>query len=1028
MPDLLHVPPGMDVPVDSFTDARADHGTADPYLDGFDPELDEFFDPSVDDPIPCPQDDDCAQAVDRLVHRHQLEAHGRKVARVPRDYNKLRSKFCGMPVDIIERTFDCTTQFYQWLQIDNYRKHFRTRTPAANVKRRNEPVATDTFMSDTPAVDNGCKYAQIFVGRESLVTDIYPIPTDKAFVDALEDNIRKRGAMDKLISDRAKSEISNRVKDILRSYHISDYQSEPKHQHQNFAERRYQTVKKLTNRVLDRSGAPPNCWLLAVLYVVFILNRLATQSLDWRTPLEKLTGETPDISPILKYDFYEPVYFATDAALETPKQTTFPSGIHESPGYFVGFGDNVGDALTYKILTKETQKIIFRSNVRTALSLEDRNKRLDDPDGESVAKPIVQSTRQQAYTMDPVDNAIRDIQAEQLPATFDPAHLPDSYIGRSYLTQPTDEGERFRATMRKKVVQTDGENTEETPSNIKFLVSVDRPNIPDEIRTYGELLEIFTRQNEDDNDPEAVLWRYKSIKAHQGPIKKGHKDWKGSAYNVLVEWETGEETYEPLHVIAADDPVTCAIYAKRNNLLNTPGWKRFKTNIKNTKKLIRVMKQARLKSYNNTVVYQYGFKVPKTPEQAIQFDLENGNTLWQDAMKLEMEMMKEYQVFESKGIGGRPPSADYRKIRVHFVFAVKHDGRHKARLVAGGHLTPPPATSVYSGVVSLRSLRLVIFLAELNDLQLWGGDIGQAYLEAKTKEKLYIVAGKGFGDLEGHTLIIYKALYGLRTSGIRWHERFADTLRDLGFKPSKADPDVWYRKHDGWYEYIAVYVDDLAIASKDPKEIIRALKEDHKYKLKGVGEISFHLGCDFGRDPDGTLWFGPRKYVGKMMQAYERMFGALPKSKSSPLDHNDHPELDETEILSDEDRTKYQSMIGALQWAVSLGRYNLSTAVMTMSRFRQEPRVGHLERVKGMYGYLRKYKDGAIRVRTGEPDHGELPEQDHDWLHSVYGDVQELHPHDAPEPQGKSVTLTTYVDANLFHDHLPAELSLGSFI
>ena len=130
--------------------------------------------------------------------------------------------------------------------------------------------------------------------------------------------------------------------------------------------------------------------------------------------------------------------------------------------------------------------------------------------------------------------------------------------------------------------------------------------------------------------------------------------------------------------------------------------------------------------------------------------------------------------------------------------------------------------------------------------------------------------------------MIYKALYGLRTSGIRWHERFADTLRDLGFKPSKADPDVWYREHDGWYEYVAVYVDDLAIASKDAKEIIRQLKEDHHYKLKGVGEISFHLGCDFGRDPDGTLWFGPKKYVGKMMQTYERMFGNLPKTKSSP--------------------------------------------------------------------------------------------------------------------------------------------------
>ena len=77
--------------------------------------------------------------------------------------------------------------------------------------------------------------------------------------------------------------------------------------------------------------------------------------------------------------------------------------------------------------------------------------------------------------------------------------------------------------------------------------------------------------------------------------------------------------------------------------------------------------------------------------------------------------------------------SDYQKIRFNFVFAVKHDGRRKARLVAGGHLTKEPLESVYSGVVSLRSLRLVIFLAERNDLQLMQAGVGNGYLEAKTK-------------------------------------------------------------------------------------------------------------------------------------------------------------------------------------------------------------------------------------------------------------------------------------------------------
>ena len=91
----------------------------------------------------------------------------------------------------------------------------------------------------------------------------------------------------------------------------------------------------------------------------------------------------------------------------------------------------------------------------------------------------------------------------------------------------------------------------------------------------------------------------------------------------------------------------------------------------------------------------------------------------------------------------------YKKFRVHLVFDVKHDGRHKSCLVADGHLTGEPIESVYSSVVSLRSLRIVSFLNELNSLELWGADIGNAYLKARTKEKLYIIAGKEFGECEG---------------------------------------------------------------------------------------------------------------------------------------------------------------------------------------------------------------------------------------------------------------------------------------
>ena len=118
--------------------------------------------------------------------------------------------------------------------------------------------------------------------------------------------------------------------------------------------------------------------------------------------------------------------------------------------------------------------------------------------------------------------------------------------------------------------------------------------------------------------------------------------------------------------------------------------------------------------------------------------------------------------------------------------------------MADGHLTPEPIENIYSGVVSLRSLRLVIFLGLLNNLELWGADIGNAYLEAFTDEKLYIVAGPEFQEVEGYILIFLKALYGLKSSGKRLAEVIHGILRDMKFLPSKADPLTEMHKKALW--------------------------------------------------------------------------------------------------------------------------------------------------------------------------------------------------------------------------------------
>ena len=92
-----------------------------------------------------------------------------------------------------------------------------------------------------------------------------------------------------------------------------------------------------------------------------------------------------------------------------------------------------------------------------------------------------------------------------------------------------------------------------------------------------------------------------------------------------------------------------------------------------------------------------------------------------------------------------------------------------------------------------------------------------------------------------------------------------------------------------------------------------------------------------------------------MVETYIRLFGEKPKGLySSPLEKGDHPELDTSDLLDADGIQKYQSMIGAMQWAISIGRFDIATSVMSLSSFRVAPRVGHLERCKHIYAYLSK--------------------------------------------------------------------------
>ena len=167
-------------------------------------------------------------------------------------------------------------------------------------------------------------------------------------------------------------------------------------------------------------------------------------------------------------------------------------------------------------------------------------------------------------------------------------------------------------------------------------------------------------------------------------------------------------------------------------------------------------------------------------------------------------------------------------MRCHMTFDMKfrENFRHKARLVAGGHMTDTPNTLTYSSVISRDSIRIALTIAALNELSVMACDMQNVYLTAECRERIWTRAGPEFGSI----MLVKKVLYGLKGSGAAFRAHLAEKLHDIGFIPTRADPDVWRQpavKPDGfeYYEYILCYVDDLLAISHDAQKVLKSVQD-----------------------------------------------------------------------------------------------------------------------------------------------------------------------------------------------------------
>ena len=249
-----------------------------------------------------------------------------------------------------------------------------------------------------------------------------------------------------------------------------------------------------------------------------------------KIPLLALTGITPDISIILVFTFYQPVFYAT---------------YDQHFGYWVGFAEQSGDAMTHKILDHVTQKIIYRSAVRPKKS-STPNHRLaphggevsasSDPSedkissGSSLGAPEVSSPEQKAPTVFIRSRDEENPSGSKPMPTFDPSDL----IGRTFLLPPEENGERHRAKDTRHVVEIIDQDNGQRIENINFILDIQNGKV-EELISYNQPLEHLENAQDHDMGMDQELYRFRAIIGHQGPLLASDPDWKGSKYNVQVE-------------------------------------------------------------------------------------------------------------------------------------------------------------------------------------------------------------------------------------------------------------------------------------------------------------------------------------------------------------------------------------------------------------------------------------------------------------------------------------------------------------
>jgi hypothetical protein len=976
-------------------------------------------------------EEDIMRNMTRMIKINAVQSGLRKPNEELRD--KVARTF-RIGLDTADKTLAATTQLALRHTLHPIHRRYKTQVAQLRYPRlsgRHGKFHTDTFFSSISSI-HGATMGQMYT-NDTHFTKFYPMKRKGEAPDTLISFMQDIGIPSELHSDDAKELTQGRMAAIAREFWIKTTQSEPYSPWQVRAELAIREVKKAVRHTMAQVKAPKRLWDYCTIYQCEIRNLTAhpLYQLQGRTPYEIVTGRTPDISEYLDYSWYDTIWYYDHDAPFPEEQRKL--------GKWLGVAHRVGQALCYYILTANGQPIV-RSTLQPISKEEWKDEHVKEQIrllNENIIKNVGEVDLQELpeELQDEYDDVYEPMEPEACkpeiddftPETYDALIsaevllpkgdilLPAKVIGRKRDHNGNPLGTAHNNPIldtRVYEVQFQDGHTESYAANI--IVENMYAQVDPEGNQYLLLDEIMNHRS----DSKAIRIEDKYV---PGTNNQSLKQTTAGWY-LQIRWKDGSTSWEPLRNIKDSNPVEVAEYAVVNQLIDEPAFAWWVPYV--IRKRDRIIATIKTRMKNRKKDYKFGIEIPRTIERALEIDQETNMTFWADAIAKEMKHV--YPAFNILNIGSpAPPGSKF--IRCHMNFEVKMDFTRKARFVAGGHMTDPPSHLTYSSVVACDSVRLAFLIAALNDIELLAADIGNAYLNAFTKERVHTICGTEFGQQHiGCIAIITRALYGLKSSGAAWHELFASTLSDLDFKSCLADPDVWLRpavkvSGETYYEYIFVYVDDLLVLSETPQKIMTVISQCYRLKNDSIQKPKTYLGAEIKEyrhphDPTRTMWsMSADQYIKDALRnldhTLERMGKRLPTKVTTPLSSNYRPEMDASAYLDDDFTRFFQQLIGTLRWCVELGRIDIHLPVALLAQYLAQPRVGHLDQVFHIFAYLKAHSRSRIVLDPEKPVVDETRFMRADWS-SFYPDAQEAIPLNAPDPRGNSILISCFVDAD----------------